>query len=85
MLIRLLVLLALLLPGSAAVAQEAATAALPPLPNVIDARVTSTPERARLVVDLAGRTEFAMVTLSDPDRIAIDDADIGGIDRLGER
>jgi N-acetylmuramoyl-L-alanine amidase len=72
MLIRLLVLLALLLPGSAAVAQEAATAALPPLPNVIDARVTSTPERARLVVDLAGRTEFAMVTLSDPDRIAID-------------
>ena len=53
-------------------AQDAAAETLPPLPNVIDVRITSTPERARLVVDLAGRTEFAMVSLAEPDRIAID-------------
>ena len=42
------------------------------LPNVMDVRVSVTPERARLIIDLAGRTEFALVSLSDPDRLAID-------------
>ena len=41
-------------------------------PDVIDARVTSTPDRARLVIDLSGSTEFAIVSLREPDRIAID-------------
>ena len=42
------------------------------LPEVLDARVTATPERARLIIDLSGPTEFAIVSLSNPDRIAID-------------
>lgn len=42
------------------------------LPNVMDVRVSATPERARLVIDLAGRTEFSLVSLTDPDRLAID-------------
>mgnify|MGYP003875875931 CR=1 FL=1 len=52
---------------------EAADAAAPVgLPNVMDVRVTVTPERARLVIDLAGRTEFALVSLDGPDRLAVD-------------
>jgi N-acetylmuramoyl-L-alanine amidase len=51
----------------------AAAAAMPvALPNVMDVRVSATPERARLVIDLAGKTEFALVSLSGPDRLAID-------------
>lgn len=42
------------------------------LPNVMDIRVSATRERARLVIDLAGRTEFALVSLSEPNRLAID-------------
>lgn len=38
----------------------------------MDVRVSETPERARLIIDLAGRTEFALVSLSGPDRLAID-------------
>lgn len=57
----------MLVPASA---QESAP--LPPLPNVIDARVTVTPERARLVIDLAARTEYSFVSLSEPDRLFID-------------
>jgi N-acetylmuramoyl-L-alanine amidase len=54
-------------------AQDAvAAAAQLALPNVMDVRVTVTPERARLVVDLAARTEFSFVSLSNPDRLAID-------------
>ncbi len=41
-------------------------------PDVIDARVTTTPERARLIIDLSGPTEFAIASLDGPDRIAID-------------
>ena len=50
----------------------AAAAAPVALPNVMDVRVSATPDRARLVIDLAGRTEFALVSLSGPDRLAID-------------
>ncbi|HQZ12986.1 MAG TPA: N-acetylmuramoyl-L-alanine amidase [Devosia sp.] len=42
------------------------------LPEVLDARVTATAERARLILDLSGRTEFAIATLDGPNRIAID-------------
>ncbi|MBE7731520.1 N-acetylmuramoyl-L-alanine amidase [Devosia faecipullorum] len=65
----LLLVLALAFPGMAP-AQD--NAGLPPLPNVIDARITATPERARLVIDLATRTEFSFVSLDSPDRLAID-------------
>ena len=54
----------------AVAAQESATQQ--PLPNVIDARITATPERARLVIDLAAKTEFAFVSLDGPDRLAVD-------------
>jgi N-acetylmuramoyl-L-alanine amidase len=71
LLIRLsLGLLALLTCFSTALAQD--SAALPPLPNVIDARVTATEDRARLVVDLAERTAFSFVSLDEPQRLAID-------------
>jgi len=50
-------------------AQDAAPVALP---NVIDVRVTASEDRARLVIDLAARTEFAFVSLAGPDRLAID-------------
>lgn len=49
-----------------------AAAATVALPNVMDVRVSATPERARLVIDLAAKTEFALVSLSEPDRLAID-------------
>jgi N-acetylmuramoyl-L-alanine amidase len=42
------------------------------LPEVLDARVTTTEERARLILDLGGATEFAIASLDNPDRIAID-------------
>lgn len=49
-----------------------AAAAPVALPNVMDVRVSATPDRARLVIDLAGKTEFALVSLSEPNRLAID-------------
>lgn len=70
--------LALLLPGilsvSAQDAPESAPVAAAPmaLPNVMDVRVTTAPERARLVVDLADKTDFALVSLAEPNRLAID-------------
>src|SRR5690606_31144313 len=69
--------LLILMAGFFSFAQAQEEAAVSPpvaigLPNVIDMRVSATPERARLVIDLAGRTEFALVSLSGPDRLAID-------------
>lgn len=61
--------------SASGVAQDApppSPAAAAALPNVMDVRVTATPERARLIIDLAAKTEFALVSLADPDRIAID-------------
>jgi len=57
-----------------AMAQEAVAPVVAPvgLPNVMDVRVTVTPERARLVIDLAAKTEFSLVSLSEPDRLAVD-------------
>ncbi len=64
---------AVLLLVASAQAQEApAEPVSVALPNVMDVRVSATPERARLVIDLAGRTEFALVSLAEPNRLAID-------------
>lgn len=62
------------MPQAQDAAPETPPAATAPvaLPNVIDVRVSATPDRARLVVDLADKTEFALVSLSEPDRLAID-------------
>lgn len=42
------------------------------LPDVLDARVTTTDQRARLILDLSGSTEFAIASLDAPNRIAVD-------------
>ena len=59
------------LAGSAAVA-FAQSVPEAQLPQVLGARVSTTPERARLIIDLSGNTEFAIVSLADPSRIAVD-------------
>lgn len=51
-------------------AQEEASPAA--LPSVNDVRVSATPDRARLVIDLTETTEFALVSLDGPNRLAID-------------
>jgi N-acetylmuramoyl-L-alanine amidase len=61
-------LLALGLFVAPALSQEQLAA----LPDVVDARVSTTPERARLIIDLSAKTEFAIVSLTEPNRIAID-------------
>lgn len=48
------------------------------LPTVIDVRVSTTPQRARLILDLSGKTEFALASLEGPDRIAVD-ARVAGV------
>lgn len=53
------------LPAGGALAQAA-------LPQVLAARVSTTPERGRLVLDLSATTQFAVATLDNPQRIAID-------------
>lgn len=50
----------------------AQTESIEDLPNVLDARVSTTPERARLIVDLSGPSKFAIVSMDGPDRIGID-------------
>jgi N-acetylmuramoyl-L-alanine amidase len=47
-------------------------AATQPLPGVIAVRVSNTVDRARLVFDLNFQSEFAIVSLDQPNRIAID-------------
>ena len=79
-LLRLLLLWTLLAAGAGTVALSqdttdepiAATGATSDLPRVIDARVSTTPERARLVLDLTAPTAFAIVSLDEPNRIAVD-------------
>jgi len=66
LLLGLLALVAIALPLRA---QEFAPVGLP---NVIDVRVTVGEDRARLVIDLAAKTEFSFVSLDEPNRLAID-------------
>src|SRR5690606_28797531 len=70
-----LVAMLLAAPLLAVQAQDAPPPAAPvpvALPNLMDVRVSATPDRARLVIDLAAKSEFALVSLSEPDRLAID-------------
>ena len=60
----------LLLPGVSLPAAAAGTAAGPA--DVKAARVTTTVDRARLILDLTQPSKFAIVTLANPDRIAVD-------------
>lgn len=70
----LLVLLILaVFPAASGLAQEdvsdAETAALP---AILDSRVTSTAERARLVLDITNPTEFTIYTLAAPQRVVVE-------------
>lgn len=67
----LLAAFAMLLVGAPTLAQTSLES-IDDYPDVVDARVSTTAERARLIIDLTGPTEFAIATLRDPDRIAID-------------
>ena len=42
------------------------------LPSVEAARVSTTPDRARLILDLSAVTEFAVASIADPNRIVVD-------------
>ncbi|WP_299726297.1 N-acetylmuramoyl-L-alanine amidase [Devosia sp.] len=68
-LMALAVMLALVLSGPVR-AQDATVPTT--LPTVMDVRVSATPERARLVIDLGTQTQFSLTSLSGPDRLAID-------------
>lgn len=48
------------------------------LPELSDARLSTTADRARLILDLSGPTEFAIASLVGPLRIAID-VRVGGV------
>lgn len=63
-----------MLAGNPVRAQEAVSRAteVAAFPTLIGARVLSNSERARLILDLSGVTEFAIVSLSEPNRIAVD-------------
>ncbi|HZY69167.1 MAG TPA: hypothetical protein VFE52_11290, partial [Devosia sp.] len=50
----------------------APTPAQDTLPEVLAARVSTTADRARLIVDLSAVTEFAVATIAEPNRIAVD-------------
>lgn len=51
---------------------SAAGALAQTLPQVLAARVSTTAERGRLVLDLSSPTQFAVASLDSPERIAID-------------
>ncbi|MCD7061109.1 N-acetylmuramoyl-L-alanine amidase [Pelagibacterium xiamenense] len=53
-------------------AEEATPAAGQGAPALLDSRVTTTPERARLVLDLTQPTEFAVYTLAAPNRVIVE-------------
>src|SRR5690554_367376 len=70
----LLVLLILaVFPAAPGLAQEdASDAQTAALPAILDSRVTSTAERARLVLDITNPTEFTIYTLAAPQRVIIE-------------
>lgn len=55
-----------------AFAAPSPTTTPPPLPEVVNARLSLTEGRARLVLDLSGPAAFAIVSLDGPNRLAID-------------
>ena len=74
--LRLFLVLAAIPTGLAAWAQEPVDPTV--LPQVLDARVSTTVERARLILDLSAPTEFAIASLDAPNRIAVD-VKVGGL------
>jgi N-acetylmuramoyl-L-alanine amidase len=66
--VALAVVFALFFAGLAALP----AAAQDDLPSVEAARVSTTPDRARLILDLSSVTEFAVASIADPPRIAVD-------------
>ena len=42
------------------------------LPTILDVRVSSTGQRARIIIDLSAKTLFALTSFADPMRLAID-------------
>jgi len=71
-LLRIAVLAVLLLLALAPAQADNQPAPVSALPDIVAARVTTTPERARLIVDLTNPTKFAIVSLVSPNRIAVD-------------
>jgi N-acetylmuramoyl-L-alanine amidase len=81
---RTIAVMLLLLAPMAAHAQDQAPASssaepAPPdgadaegLPSIIGVRVATTTQRARMILDLTGKTDFATATLDQPNRIAIE-------------
>lgn len=61
-------------------AQDTQQEAPTELPVILDARVTTTPERARLILDLSAPARFAFSSLESPMRIAVD-AEVSSIKR----
>lgn len=59
----------LLMAGPVPGAEQAVS---PVLPDVVAARMTTTADRARLILDLSLPTKFAIVALDGPNRIAVD-------------
>ncbi len=71
----LLILAFWLLTASGALAQDNATAPATlsaPEAVLLAARVSTTPERARLVLDLSEETEFSVISVDSPNRFAVD-------------
>ncbi len=68
----LLSVLVLVVPVVAQDSDATQEGAVAELPKVLAVRVTSTPQRARLIIDLSGATQFAFVSLAEPNRIAVD-------------
>lgn len=58
--------------GPASAQSESGAPANLVLPEVLSVRISTTPQRARLIFDLSGRSEFAIVSFAGPDRVAID-------------
>lgn len=65
--LRCLLVLIALLSGQQVLAQ-----AQDDMVEILGARVSTTPERARLILDLSGVSEFAVASIIDPDRIVVD-------------
>ncbi len=68
----LALLAAVVLPAMAQDDTAASDAAVSGPPQVIDMRILNNAERARLIIDLSGMTEFATASLAEPDRIVVD-------------
>jgi N-acetylmuramoyl-L-alanine amidase len=78
----MIVLLMLAAPGVRAQDQAAGSSSVQPpspdetnadgLPSIIGVRVATTAQRARMILDLTGKTDFATATLDQPNRIVVE-------------